>query len=466
MIRTAKVLLIVACGLLFLLLAASILLWLFLDLDAFKPRIEAAAAETLDMEVEIAGPVDARLFPVPELCLDDVRVSRHDSEWLSSAAVCLRPVASALLLGRFRTREIDLTDARVRLVRDAEGRFNFIPDDPAGRDPAIRRIRIRDTGLSYVDQESGLAFEAAGCGFRTEDMAWRDGEGIGHVDFSAELECVELAVDNVVAENVRAGTALRDGVLTLDPLSLSLFGGQGRGRLVLAGDGHRLDFRLDDFQIERFMTAAGAETSPAEGRMHFIARLAFEGRAQSELLGSLHGTARIRGGGLILRGRDLDEQLAQYDSARHFNFVDVGAFFFAGPAGVAITRGYEFAGLAGADEGATRVSEVVSDWRIADGMATADDVALSTAENRIALQGRLNFPERRFDDLIAAVVDSDGCALLEQEIHGTFGAPEFEQPSILEALTAPIVGAIEDALNQLGDGDCEAFYTGAVEHPR
>jgi len=34
---------------------------------------------------------------------------------------------------------------------------------------------------------------------------------------------------------------------------------------------------------------------------------------------------------LTLNGRDLDQELSRFESSQHFNLVDVGAFFFAGP---------------------------------------------------------------------------------------------------------------------------------------
>jgi hypothetical protein len=164
-------------------------------------------------------------------------------------------------------------------------------------------------------------------------------------------------------------------------------------------------------------------------------------------------------------GNDLDRLLSRYESSQGFNLVDVGAVFLAGPLGLAVTKGYGFAGLFRGAGGSTDVRVLVSDWRIEGGIARAHDVALATARNRIALRGGLDFVHGRFADLTVAAVNEQGCVRVRQVIRGPFAKPEVERPRVLASLAGPVMKVYRQARGLLPGGPCEVFYSGSVPPP-
>ena len=50
----------------------------------------------------------------------------------------------------------------------------------------------------------------------------------------------------------------------------------------------------------------------------------------------------MHGDNLVLDIGDLDKEFSRYESTQNFNLVDVGAFFLAGPIGLALTKGYDY----------------------------------------------------------------------------------------------------------------------------
>ena len=173
----------------------------------------------------------------------------------------------------------------------------------------------------------------------------------------------------------------------------------------------------------------------------------------------------LRSEHLTLVGNDLDREISRFKSSQNFNLVDVGAVFFAGPLGLAVTRGYAFASLFRGSGGNSSIETLVSDWRVERGVAQAKDVALATSENRIALQGGLDFVNGRFADVTVAVIDAGGCAKVRQAIRGSFGKPTVEKPRVLTSLAGPVLKLYRQTRGLFPAKPCEVFYSGSVAAP-
>ena len=158
---------------------------------------------------------------------------------------------------------------------------------------------------------------------------------------------------------------------------------------------------------------------------------------------------------------NLDEKLSRYESSQNFNLVDVGAFFIAGPLGTAVTKGYNFASIFQGTRGDTEIRALVSQWKVENGVAHAQDVAMATKENRLAMKGALDFVNGDFDNVTVALLDNAGCARVEQKIVGPFSNPHIEKANVLVSVTGPISSLVSKAKKFLG-GKCEVFYEGSV----
>ncbi len=180
----------------------------------------------------------------------------------------------------------------------------------------------------------------------------------------------------------------------------------------------------------------------------------------------MNGTFWLRGENLTLNGSNLDREFSRFNSSQNFNLVDVGAFFFAGPFGLAITKGYNFANLLRGSGGSSKIVTLVSEWNVRHGVAQAQDVAMATKNNRIALHGGLDFVSGRFKDVTVALIDDRGCAKVQQKIHGRFGKPVVEKPGIFTTLTGPALTLLKKGRDLFRGGQCAVFYSGSVVPPK
>jgi uncharacterized protein involved in outer membrane biogenesis len=472
--RTTRIILLVAGGLLALIVLLTLLAWALIASELFRNRIERAVSRAAGMEFKIDGPVRIGLLPAPGLKMGDLHMRNRDAEWISASGVNIHVRVRPLLRGRVEVDSVDLLEPNLQLKRHADRTYNFIPTDRPddagiGGSLGIRRFRVRDATVTFTDQASGEWIEAESCDWIGQNLQWRPAQSPPEwnlPNFIGHLKCRKVTYDALEVTELQARVSVQDKRLEVGAVTGRLFDGQLHFELEseLSGPSpvHALELELADFRVERYIEAFQEEKG-AEGSLTFTAKLNFSGRKPAEMVASLAGQSELSGTGLVMHGWDLDDQLAHYESTQRFHLVDVAAFFVAGPVGLAITRGYGFATLFRANDEQTNIQELFAKWAIENGTARARDVALSTAENRLALAGGLNFVTMRFEDLRVAVIDIEGCAVVEQSVQGDFRDPMIEQPNFLVTLAGPLIDIVERGIGLFTASECDPFYTGRVE---
>jgi AsmA protein len=135
-------------GILLLLLlppAGVAVLLLSIDLEAQKPRIEAAVREATGRSFAIGGPIGVKFSLIPTLTLRDLSLGNPAGEFSRPEMLALRHVEAELALLPLLSRRVELRSLRVegldlRLERAADGTANWlfkggsaaVPPEPAG----------------------------------------------------------------------------------------------------------------------------------------------------------------------------------------------------------------------------------------------------------------------------------------------------------------------------------------------
>jgi AsmA protein len=288
------------------------------------------------------------------------------------------------------------------------------------------------------------------------------------LSFTAQLACGEIRKNDFTVSDLKLTAKGKNGVFELKPVTMRIFGAQGSGSIQADFSGsvprYHVLYALPQFRSEEFLKTLSPQKA-AEGPMDFSANLSMQGKTVSEMKQTADGEASLRGENLTLDGIDLDRVLSRFESSQNFNLVDVGAFFFAGPFGLAVTKGYNFASIFQGSDGRSEIRMIVSDWKVERGVAQARDVAMATNENRIALHGGLDFVNEQFNDVTMATIDAKGCATVKQKLHGSFQKPVVEKPNILMSLTGPARKLLKKGRDLFPGGECEVFYAGSVAPP-
>ena len=477
-----KIALFAAGGLLALLILAAVAIVPFVDVNAQKPRLEAAASEALGMEVRIGGRLGIGLFPGFHVSLEDARIRNRGADVASAKETILGIELLPLLHEELRIVKIGMKRPRISIEQDRDGKFNFETPEEEDRKKTsgeakgtrfsldVTKISLSDGALFYADKKTGEVLEAGDFTLDVSRLRLTGGKSPGllkYLSFTAEFACKEFRKGSLAVSNLKLRIEGKDGILDLNPVTMRLFGGQGSGSLRVDVSGsvphYQLRYLLSGLRIEEFLMALSPK-KVAEGSMDFSATLSMRGKTANEMTRTANGEISLRGGNLTLDGVDLDRIFSRYESSQSFNLVDVGAFFIAGPFAPLITKGYNFASLFRGSGGSTTIRALVSDWKVEHGIARAKDVALATKENRIALKGSLDFVNERFDDVTMAMVDGQGCARVRQRIRGSFRKPEVEKVSFLQTVAGPVLTLFKQAKKVFGRR-CEVFYDGSVAPP-
>lgn len=458
-------------GLLVLAVAA---LGYFLDINGYKPRIETAASEIFGMEVKVGGRAGIGFLPDVRVTLEDVRIRNRGTDVVTAKQVRLGIDLFSLLRNGIQIKEVALEQSVISIEKARDGKFNFEKPEMVRRslpDLNLAKISISDSIFIYADRKTGAGFEAGDCKLDANSLLLsnRGRPGImKNLSFMAELACGEIRTKHYAASDLKFSIAGQRGIFNLKLLAMRAFAGQGSGDILANYAGaiplYQVRYSLSRFHIDAFLKTLSQKNVGA-GLMDFSADLSMQGKTIGKLKQTMAGKVSLRGKNLILNGRDLDKEFARFESSQNFNLVDVGAFLLAGPVGLAVTKGYDFVSVAQGSEGNSEIRTLVSDWKIEHGVARAQDVAMATANNRVAFHGGLDFVNQRFDDVSVALLDTQGCAKVKQRIQGSFKNPVTEKPNVITALTGPVRRLFKQAEKIFPGEACEVFYAGSVASP-
>lgn len=460
-------------GLVAVLVLVAVAVLLLVDVSA-KPRLETAASDALGMEVNVGGRLGIRFFPGLHVTLEDVHIRSRGGEIASAKEANLGIELLPLLHKEVRIEKIGLKHPRISIERDRDGKFNF--EKPEGAKGTVLTLDLATVSLSdgtllYTDNQSGERFEAGNCNLDMSHLRLLEGKSSDlskSFSFTAEFACTEIRTQALTVSDLKFSVDGKDGVFDLKPVTMRLFGGRGSGSIRADFSGstplYHVHYSLSKFRIEEFLKALSPK-NVAEGSMDFSANVSMQGKTMNEMKRTANGEASLHGENLTLNGSDLDREFSRYESSQSFNLVDMGAFFFAGPLGLAVTKGYNFGSIFQGSGGSSTIRTLVSEWKIEHGVAQAKDVAMATNENRIALKGGLDFVNERFDDVTVALIDAKGCPRVQQKIRGPFRQPVVEKPSVLSSLAGPALDLFKQA-RDLFRGQCEMFYAGSVAPPK
>jgi AsmA protein len=474
MSRAPKVILFAVGGFVGLPVLIVLALLLFVDANAYKPRLEAAASMALGMDVSVGGRLAIDFPPGLHVTLQDVNIRNRGTNLVRAKQASLGIDLLPLLQKKIRIGKIALQQPRISIERDHDGIFNFEQPEVAGAALPVldlAKVSFSDATLVYTDTQSGEGFEAGNCNLDLRRLRLSGGERpdfMKRLSFTAQLACGEIRKNDFAVSELKFTATGNNSAFELKPVTMRIFGAQGSGSIQADFSGsvprYHVRYALPQFRSEEFLKTLSPR-KVAEGPMDFSANLSMQGKTVNEMKQTADGEASLRGENITLDGIDLDRVLSRFESSQNFNLVDVGAFFFAGPLGLAVTKGYDFASIFQGSGGRSEIRTLVSDWKVERGVAQARDVAMATNQNRIALHGRLDFVNERFDDVTMALINAKGCATVRQRIQGSFQKPVVEKPNILKSLTGPARKLLKKGRDLFPGGECEVFYAGSVASP-
>jgi AsmA protein len=288
------------------------------------------------------------------------------------------------------------------------------------------------------------------------------------VSFAGSVACEAVHRGTLTMANVRSPITAQHGRFTLDAVTTDVFGGKGAGVVVVEMSSpaphYEITLEVPRCRVEQLLEGLG-QKKILGGEGALAVHLLAAGRNEKELTKDLSGEVSLRGKELVAYGMDADQLIAKLEKTRTFSFVDLGAFFIAGPLGTAAIKGYDFTrAYQQTSAGQGTLERFVSKWKIKDGVAEATDCAFATQRNRVAFAGKIDLLQESYQDAVVAVLDDSGCSRVSQSLSGPIAKPNL---ATLQRLAGPFVGLFQKVRRILApNAKCEVFYSGSVPQPR
>jgi AsmA family/AsmA-like C-terminal region len=370
-------------------------------------------------------------------------------------------IRNASFTGNFDCKEVLQKNFRIENlkapVKAVRGIYNFEP--------------LTIGALVYFDKKAGEKTELKEIDLAIRDLTLVDISGviIRNISFTGNLDCKELRKGDLKIDNVKSPVKVEKGVVRLAPLTMDIFGSKGEGDVTADRSGadavYKINLKVSKLDFAKLEESFGTE-KVIGGKGDLSASLTMKEKGNRNLMSGMDGTFSLRGDNLVIYTMDLDKVLSSYETSQKFNLVDLGAFFIAGPLSTVALKGYRYGDVYSQTRGGRgTITQFISHWKIRDGVADATDCALATDRNRVALKGKLDLVNERYEDVIVALLDDKGCAKFKQGIKGPFRSPTVGAVSAIESLGGPISYLYRKAKRLLQGGKCKVFYNGSVQQP-
>ena len=193
--RIAKWIMITAGALLVLLIAAIVLIPLLVDVNRYKPQIEAKVQEATGRTFKIAGDIELSVFPWVGLSLSDLSLGSpagfKETELLKVGDFEARVKLFPLLSSNVEIKRVILQAPDIVLVKNKNGQTNWNFETPASQPKAApaaqdapagdsgfalksltaEEIAIRSGRLTFIDHSSGKRQEVAEINLALSDVS-------------------------------------------------------------------------------------------------------------------------------------------------------------------------------------------------------------------------------------------------------------------------------------------------------
>jgi AsmA protein len=464
-----------------LLMLTSLGLYFLVDLNSHKPSIESALSNALGLHVRIKGNIGVLLFPDLHISMGDINISGRESDIASLEKIAFGLKIIPLLKGRVIIDEITLRKPEISLVRLKNGEFNVTQKTPQTTEQkenhippfAVNNISLSDGDIVYSDHKNGSVTNLNGVDIAIKKLLVADKKKqslIHGLSFKGTLDSKKITFQDVELSDLTFQIHAKEGLYNIRELSSKLFSGKGKGEVTFDVSGKtpslNIQSMLSQFRLEEFLHLLSEKETMA-GYVDLSLNVSMQGKGMDEMKKTMKGHISLRGENLVLKNYDIDRILNSYKDTQSIGALDIGAFFLAGPVGTAVTKGYHYEKLyrqTGTGEG--MMTKFFSDWNIENGVAIAEDVAIATRRNRLAVKGKLDLVKEKYEDVIVALINERGCAALTQKIYGSLNNPQFQKTTVLQSAVGSVLSLIGKGGKFLPGAQCEAFYTGSVDHPK
>ena len=281
------------------------------------------------------------------------------------------------------------------------------------------------------------------------------------------LKANKILTKYFILDNAKLDISVSNGEYEIGSGSARLFGERAKGKSYwnikpfAETPTYHIKYDVSEFYAED-MFSIYLEDTLVTGPLSLFMDISSSGIDWYNILNNMSGRINLSGKNLKFYGLDADKLIEKFKRSQSFNLVDLGAVVLAGPVGIAVTKGTDFARIFIIDSGeSSEITRLISHWGIDRGNFIIQDAAFTTNKNRVAAKGFINFFQNNLD-LSIALLNKNGCSVFTQRVYGDLNSPTLGDVKVVGSILAPVTNLIDDILGI----DCDVFYSGSIMQPK
>jgi hypothetical protein len=331
----------------------------------------------------------------------------------------------------------------------------------------LKFINLKDGNLIYYSPTDTIELKSLRLNF--SNIYYNDklnSNPLATLSTSGKFAANEIITKYFVLPKGELSITVDNGEYEIGSGSTRLFGESAKGnsfwKLKPFSDipEYHIKYDVPEFYIEE-MLSIFLEDTVVTGSLSLHADISSKGSDWETLRNNTFGNINLSGKNLIFYGLDTDKLVEKFKRSQSFNLIDLGAVLLAGPVGIAVSKGSDYANIFLVDSGeSSKITRLISNWEISNRNYTIRDAAFTTTKNRIAAQGFINLSKESLD-LTIALLNKNGCSIFSQRAYGDLNSPTFSRVRVLQMILAPVTNLINDIFGN----DCDVFYDGTIKHP-
>lgn len=331
----------------------------------------------------------------------------------------------------------------------------------------IKFINLKEGNLLY--QFSGDTITTKSLSLSLSDVYFNDAVNsnpLATLSTKGNIKAAELRSKGLNLDDIKMDLNVQDGTYKINSNQVRFFGKNAKGKSYVELSpfsdlpSYHINFNVNKFFAEEMLESFLLDTM-ITGPLSLSMDVESQGSNWVAIVSNMKGSINLSGKNLIFYGMDADKVIDKFKRSQNFNLVDLGAVLLAGPVGIAVTKGSDFATLLIANPGeSSKITNLVSNWELKNGDFMIKDAAFTTTKNRIAATGSINFSKNNLN-LTIALLNKYGCSVFSQNIFGNLDSPTLGKVKVVGTLFAPVTNLVDDILGN----DCDVFYNGSVKHP-
>jgi AsmA protein len=332
----------------------------------------------------------------------------------------------------------------------------------------INLFNIKNGDINYFYGENSVTIKSLF--FTSEKIDYsieRNPNPLATIFAKGNIKADEIKTSEFLVNESDFDFLIQNGEYIVETRKPKFFGDNSKGEIkyslkpYIENPSYHIYCNISSFDIKEMMYTFLKDTT-ISGNLSLNMDISMKGKEWKEMLATMDGGINLGGKNLIFYGVDADKLIEEFQRSQNFNLVDVGGMLLAGPVGLAITKGSDFAKILITNPGqSSQITQIVSNWNVKDGILTLKDVALSTKKNRVAAKGWLNV----FKDSLGisfAVIDAKGCSIFTQDVYGDLNKPTLGKVKVVSTLLAPVTNLYDNIMSV----NCQVFYTGSLPPPK